>query len=297
MGCVRKPHNFSFHSDVTPRRLLVFSTLFIIAIASQIRDVRAAVDQTEQEIDVQGSCESKTLDEVPPDPVSSALQLICGDWSLTLFSCFHRRRKAYDATDVTVETAKKLSKFIAETGKTSKGQKFSQSKIDSFQKYARELANEAFSEDENLLAFALAAPSVSLAVVQFRDKVNRNITDHTFLGIYWRELGIAWNQTDGAHFWGAPFKDCGPMQGRWLWPFSVTVVVQHVKWVEKSSKGWKKVERERRAHAKRQSKDAFKNIGKQLKVNSRTWARFEPFTWSICVIIYHFSVIRTGNAS
>lgn len=175
--------------------------------------------------------------------------------------------KYYDASEVTAEAAKKLSEFIAEAGKSAKGQKYSQSKIDSFQKYARELANDALSEDENLLAFALAAPSVSLAVVQFRDRVNRNVTDHNFLSIYWRELGIAWNQTDGAHFWGAPFKgkwksfvsrflfysiaksitflmncsssypphfiiekkDCGPMQGRWLWPFSVTVVVQHVK--------------------------------------------------------------------
>jgi G protein-coupled receptor 158 len=92
------------------------------------------------------------------------------------------------------------------------------------------LASEALKEDDNLLAFALAAPSLQLAVVQFRDKIgSRNITDHTFLSIYWRELGIAWNQSDGAQFWGAPFKDCGPLQGRWLWPFSVTVVVQHIK--------------------------------------------------------------------
>lgn len=94
------------------------------------------------------------------------------------------------------------------------------------------LAIEALKEDENLLAFALAAPSAQppLAVVQFRDKViNRNGSDHTFLSIYWRELGIAWNQSDGAQFWGAPFKDCGPMRGRWLWPFSVTVVFKHFK--------------------------------------------------------------------
>lgn len=99
-----------------------------------------------------------------------------------------------------------------------------------FRKHANVLANEALKEDENLLAVALAAPAVPLAVVQFRDRVdNHNSTDHTFLSIYWRELGIAWNQTDGAQFWGAPFKDCGPMQGRWLWPFSVTVVEQHIK--------------------------------------------------------------------
>lgn len=76
-------------------------------------------------------------------------------------------------------------------------------KIEAFKNYANTLASEALKEDENLLAFALAAPSVPLAVVQFREKIDiRNITDHTFLGIYWRELGIAWNQTDGAQFWG-----------------------------------------------------------------------------------------------
>ena len=91
--------------------------------------------------------------------------------------------------------------------------KISSAKAETFKNYAKDLANEALEEDENLLAFALAAPSVPLAVVQFREKINnRNVTDHTFLSIYWRELGIAWNQTDGAHFWGAPFKDCGPMQ-------------------------------------------------------------------------------------
>lgn len=132
---------------------------------------------------------------------------------------------------MTVTAARQLSEFIVESSKgIAKNAKFSQSKIDGFRKYANNLARDALQEDDNLLAFALAAPSVPLAVVQFRDKVdNRNITDHTFLSIYWRELGIAWNQSDGAQFWGAPFKDCGPMQGRWLWPFSVTVVVQHSK--------------------------------------------------------------------
>lgn len=138
----------------------------------------------------------------------------------------------YDASDVTVTAAKKLSEFIVDNSKNIKNTKFSQTKIDTFRKHANVLAIEALKEDENLLAFALAAPSAQppLAVVQFRDKViNRNGSDHTFLSIYWRELGIAWNQSDGAQFWGAPFRDCGPMKGRWLWPFSVTVVVQHIK--------------------------------------------------------------------
>lgn len=47
-------------------------------------------------------------------------------------------------------------------------------------------------------------------------------------------LGIAWNQTDGAQFWGSPFRDCGPLQGRWLWPYSVTIVVSKTKIVASS---------------------------------------------------------------
>lgn len=130
----------------------------------------------------------------------------------------------FDAYDVSVNAAKELGEHILKNPKPT------QAKLEAFRILANTLAIEALKEEDNLLAFALAAPSLHLAVVQFRDKIsNRNSTDHSFLSIYWRELGIAWNQSDGAQFWGAPFKDCGPLQGRWLWPFSVTVVVQHIK--------------------------------------------------------------------
>lgn len=84
---------------------------------------------------------------------------------------------------------------------------------------------DALQQDDGLLALAIAAPSIKLAVVQFRDHVlfTPEGSNHSFLSIYWRELGEAWNHSDGAQFWGAPFRDCGPMHGRWLWPFSVTV--------------------------------------------------------------------------
>lgn len=91
---------------------------------------------------------------------------------------------------------------------------------------ANELANEALLNDEGLVAVALAAPSVSIAVVQFRDRIENAVEhsmNHSYLSIYWKELGVAWNQTEDAKFWGYPFKDCGLLQGRWLWPFSVTV--------------------------------------------------------------------------
>lgn len=148
----------------------------------------------------------------------------CRNCSLT-FALF----QFYDASDVTVTAARKLSEFIVGSTK-SKSSKFSKSQVEEFRLEANNLAKDALKEDENLLAVAIAAPSVPLAVVQFRDKVDhRNVSDHTFLSIYWRELGIAWNQSDGAQFWGSPFKDCGALQGRWLWPFSVTVVEQHIK--------------------------------------------------------------------
>lgn len=130
-----------------------------------------------------------------------------------------------------MNAAQKLSEFISNESKgLNKNSKFSSSKIESFQKRANSIAKEALNEDENLLAFALATPPASVAVIQFRDSIdNKSATNHSFLHTYWRELGYAWNQSTGAQFWGAPFRDCGPMRGRWLWPFSVTVVVQNIK--------------------------------------------------------------------
>lgn len=83
---------------------------------------------------------------------------------------------------------------------------------------------------------AIAAPSIPLAVVQFRTRIEYPIdrSNKTFLNMYWRELGVAWNHTDGYKSWGSPFRDCGPMTGRWLWPFSVTVQVRGIKVVATS---------------------------------------------------------------
>lgn len=112
--------------------------------------------------------------------------------------------------------AKKLADYLAAKSATM-------TTVD-IRKRANALATEALQYDEGLLAVALAAPTIKLAVVQFRDSVEvGNVTNRSFLGTYWRELGDAWNRTDGAQFWGAPFRDCGPLHGRWLWPFSVTV--------------------------------------------------------------------------
>lgn len=76
------------------------------------------------------------------------------------------------------------------------------------------------------MAVAIAAPNRNLSVVQFRHPVANTqeaSSNHSYLSAYWRELAVAWNQSEGTQLWGAPFRDCGPLQGRWLWPFSVTV--------------------------------------------------------------------------
>ncbi|XP_037926728.1 probable G-protein coupled receptor 158 isoform X3 [Hermetia illucens] len=138
-------------------------------------------------------CEARVLEEIPPDPF-------------------------YDVTDITVDAAKKFAEYLASKSTTD---------LVEIRKRANSIANNALQEDENLLAFAIAAPIIPIAVVQFRENVNippHDSHNKTFLSTYWRELGIAWNHSDGTQLWGAPFRDCGPLQGRWLWPFSVSVV-------------------------------------------------------------------------
>lgn len=75
MGLLLKPLSFSFHSsDIIARHQisnrLIFITLFAVAFTHQFHVVSGAVDQTEQQdAELQSSCETKTLDDVPPDPV------------------------------------------------------------------------------------------------------------------------------------------------------------------------------------------------------------------------------------
>lgn len=99
---------------------------------------------------------------------------------------------------------------------------------------ANAIASESLQEDEGLLAIAIAAPSLKLAVVQFRDIIDiasEVSYNHTLLRAYWRELGLAWNRTEGADFWGPPFRDCGALKGRWLWPYSVNFQANGIKYV------------------------------------------------------------------
>lgn len=87
MGFLLNPYDFSLRSsNKTSRHRQVFSyrllsiTFFAVAFALPLYAVvsAAAVDQTDQqEIDSQSSstlnCETRALDDVPPDPVSTAV--------------------------------------------------------------------------------------------------------------------------------------------------------------------------------------------------------------------------------
>ncbi|XP_040166868.1 probable G-protein coupled receptor 158 isoform X2 [Anopheles arabiensis] len=152
-------------------------------------------------------CEQRALDDIPPDPF-------------------------YDLSDITISAAKSFADFLASRkidGTSRDDRKFALAR-----EKANELATSVLKQDDGLLlAVGIAYPRLPLAVVQFRDQIDSahvNLSESkNFLSTYWRELGAAWNQSNGAQFWGAPFRDCGPLYGRWLWPYSVTVESQGVK--------------------------------------------------------------------
>lgn len=143
---------------------------------------------------------------------------------------FRSATQYYDASETTETAARQLAEYLGTKAAAN---------ADQLRRHANGIASAALHADEGLLAVALAAPGHKLAVVKFRDHVeaasnasspsssyqSTSAGSHSYLGTYWRELGEAWNRSDGAQLWGAPFRDCGPMHGRWLWPFSVTVQV------------------------------------------------------------------------
>lgn len=124
----------------------------------------------------------------------------------------------YDASELTTQAARSFVEYIISI------QGKSRTNTTKLLAKANELAKYAISEDDNLLAFAIAGPAVSIAIVQFRDKIIVNDTNtSSYLKMYWRGLSSAWHQSNKTEIWGAPFRDCGPLQGRWLWPYSVKI--------------------------------------------------------------------------
>ncbi|XP_055850174.1 probable G-protein coupled receptor 158 isoform X3 [Episyrphus balteatus] len=152
-------------------------------------------------------CEPKILEEIPPDPF-------------------------YDVTDIVEDAAREFSEFLSVKFPASTEQTITEQLRDEVRRRANSLATDALQQDENLLAFAIAAPSIHTVVVKFRDNVtipSQEVHNKSFLGNYWRELGMAWNSTDGSQEWSAPFKDCNLLKGRWLWPFRISFTESRIK--------------------------------------------------------------------
>ncbi|XP_061398216.1 metabotropic glycine receptor [Musca vetustissima] len=147
-------------------------------------------------------CEPKVLDEVPAEPY-------------------------YDFADIAEDAARKFAEFLSVRFPTSPPSVITDEIRDEVRRRANSIASSALNEDEHLLAFALAAPSTHTVVVKFKDNVTippDQVHNRGFLGSYWRELGHAWNSTEGSQEWGAPFRDCNLLVNRWLWPFRISLV-------------------------------------------------------------------------
>lgn len=145
---------------------------------------------------------------------------------LFFFRFIPENTQFYYAYDVAIDAAKKLAEYLNSKRPVS-------IITPEIRAQANAIASESLQEDEGLLAIAIAAPSLKLAVVQFRDVIElapEVSNNHTLLKAYWRELGIAWNHTEGAEFWGPPFLDCGALKWRWLWPYSVNFQANGIKY-------------------------------------------------------------------
>ncbi|XP_037959512.1 probable G-protein coupled receptor 158 isoform X2 [Teleopsis dalmanni] len=155
-------------------------------------------------------CESKVLDIIPAAPL-------------------------FDFTDITEDAARQFTEFLTTKFPDSvpQAQQVITDEIrDEVRRRANGIASYALNEDDNLLAFAIAAPSIHTVVVKFRDNVTippEQSHNKAFLGSYWRELGYAWNSTDSTPKWGAPFRDCNLLKGRWLWPFRISFTDSKIK--------------------------------------------------------------------
>ncbi|XP_055295866.1 probable G-protein coupled receptor 158 isoform X2 [Sitodiplosis mosellana] len=192
---------FRIQSTVVKSCNLSMSVVFCAAISLLLLNIDVITAEPQQQTTEQ-RCEPKVLEETPPDPF-------------------------YDAYDITIEAAKKLADYLNSIRPVH-------IITPEIRSQANAIATESLQEDEGLLAIAIAAPSLKLAVVQFRDIIDiapEVSNNHTYLRTYWRELGLAWNHTEGAQFWGPPFRDCGALRGRWLWPFSVNFQANGIKTV------------------------------------------------------------------
>ncbi|BFF96171.1 probable G-protein coupled receptor 179 [Drosophila madeirensis] len=139
----------------------------------------------------------------------------------------------YDFTDIAEDAARQFIEFLSNKFPNANTPiAIDESTRAEVSRRANSIASYALNEDENLLAFAIAAPSIHTVVVKFRDNVTippDQVHNKAFLGSYWRELGAAWNSSDGTQEWGAPFRDCNLLTRRWLWPFRISFTEHRIK--------------------------------------------------------------------
>ncbi|XP_001993162.2 probable G-protein coupled receptor 158 isoform X2 [Drosophila grimshawi] len=153
-------------------------------------------------------CEPKVLESLPDEPY-------------------------YDFTDIAEEAARQFTEYLSNKFPNADANvAIDKQTREEVSRRANVIASYALNEDDNLLAFAIAAPSIQAVVVKFRDNVTippNQVHNKDYLGSYWRELGAAWNSSDGTQEWGAPFRDCNLLTGRWLWPFRISFTNHRIK--------------------------------------------------------------------
>ncbi|KAH8353075.1 hypothetical protein KR084_008756 [Drosophila pseudotakahashii] len=139
----------------------------------------------------------------------------------------------YDYTDIAEDAARQFIEFLSSKFPNANTPiTIDEPTRAEVSRRANGIASYALNEDDNLLAFAIAAPSIHTVVVKFRDNVTippDQVHNKAYLGSYWRELGAAWNSTDGTQEWGAPFRDCNLLTRRWLWPFRISFSEHRIK--------------------------------------------------------------------
>lgn len=111
------------------------------------------------------------------------------------------------------------------------------SKHSEIQTKAITIAKNVLTDEPTILATGIAVASVQLAVMQFQSSVvhadswEEPQKKRDFLSMYWRSMGSAWNRTGDTEQWGLPFRDCGPVRQRWLWPYTASIKVEGFKLV------------------------------------------------------------------
>ncbi|XP_030382919.1 probable G-protein coupled receptor 158 [Scaptodrosophila lebanonensis] len=152
-------------------------------------------------------CEPKVLEEVPSEPF-------------------------YDFTDIAEDAARQFIEFLSNKFPSNAPITIDDQTRAEVSRRANGIASYALNEEDTLLAFAIAAPGIHTVVVKFRDNVTippDQVHNKAYLGSYWRELGAAWNSSDGTQEWGVPFRDCNLLTGRWLWPFRISFTEHRIK--------------------------------------------------------------------